>query len=389
VGEWKKYKASDFIDFNPRESIRKGTLAKKVAMDKLQPFTRNIPGFEIEAFNGGSKFRNGDTIMARITPCLENGKTAKVSILGDGEIGFGSTEFIVLRAKPDVSDENFIYYLAQSPILRDKAIKSMVGSSGRQRVQQGVLNDTEFFVPPLEEQRRIGQILSALDDKIEENNKINHNLEQTARAVFEEYFDNVNTNAKLGEVVIAANTGGDAIRIAPIVDYNTGFRCIRVGDLTNNRDFKSWGFCKIKPTDFVKLQLKQGDVVVSRTASLGLNAFIYEDLQAVYNNGLIRLRPNTDKIYPLFLFLLLRQKAYFDFINRITGETSVRPNMKIEYLLSYPIIIPTLSEQEKLLEVLNPILQKSNRNIDETNNLAEIRNALLPRLMSGELSIDG
>ena len=174
--DWKLVRAADFIDFNPRESIKKGTMAKKVAMEQLQPFTRDIPAYEIAPFNGGSKFRNGDTLMARITPCLENGKTAQVNILEDGEIGFGSTEFIVLRAKPGVSDKNFIYYLAMSPILRDKAIKSMVGSSGRQRVQQGVMNDIEFLAPPIKEQIEIGRTLRALDDKITNNSKINHHL---------------------------------------------------------------------------------------------------------------------------------------------------------------------------------------------------------------------
>ena len=111
-----------------------------------------------------------------ITPCLENGKTAQVNILDDGEIGFGSTEFIILREKPGVSDKDFIYYLSVSPILRDKAIKSMVGSSGRQRVQQGVLNDMELLAPPLKEQIEIGRTLRALDDKIANNKKINHHL---------------------------------------------------------------------------------------------------------------------------------------------------------------------------------------------------------------------
>jgi len=173
---WKLVKAADFINFNPRESLLKNTLAKKVAMEQLQPFTRDIPGFEVAPFNGGSKYRNGDTLMARITPCLENGKTAQVNILDEGEVGFGSTEFIVLRAKPGISDSDFVYYLATSPLLRDRAIKSMVGSSGRQRVQQGVLNDIEFWAPPLEEQAEIGRTLRALDDKISNNTRINHHL---------------------------------------------------------------------------------------------------------------------------------------------------------------------------------------------------------------------
>jgi len=180
MDNWKLVRAADFIDFNPREIISKGVMAKKVAMERLQPFTRDIPGYEIAPFNGGSKFRNGDTLMARITPCLENGKTAQVNILEDNEVGFGSTEFIVLRARPSVSDKDFIYYLAMSQILRDKAIKSMVGSSGRQRVQQGVVNDTEFIAPPLSEQVQIGNTLRALDDKIANNTAINHHLAVTS-----------------------------------------------------------------------------------------------------------------------------------------------------------------------------------------------------------------
>lgn len=176
MNDWTIVKAQEFIDFNPRESVPKGARVKKVAMERLQPFTRDISGFEVAPFNGGSKFRNGDTLMARITPCLENGKIAQVNILDHGEIGFGSTEFIVLRAKSGVSDKNFIYYLSMSPSFRDKAIKSMVGSSGRQRVQKGVLDNMEVCAPSLPEQAAIGRTLSALDDKIAINTKINHHL---------------------------------------------------------------------------------------------------------------------------------------------------------------------------------------------------------------------
>ena len=76
-----RFKLSDVILINPKETLSKGTVAKKISMDKLQPFTRDIPTFEHGVFSGGSKFRNGDTIMARITPCLENGKIAKVNNL--------------------------------------------------------------------------------------------------------------------------------------------------------------------------------------------------------------------------------------------------------------------------------------------------------------------
>ena len=172
---WQVKKLSDIAEFNPKETLRKGTFAKKVAMEQLQPFCRDIPSFAIEPFAGGTKFRNGDTIMARITPCLENGKTAKVNLLNDGEVGFGSTEYIVFRAKNEV-DEDFLYYLICSPVVREPAIKSMVGSSGRQRVQTGVLRSLQLKVPSFEVQKYIGSILKSLDDKIAINSKINENL---------------------------------------------------------------------------------------------------------------------------------------------------------------------------------------------------------------------
>ncbi|MCQ2525108.1 MAG: restriction endonuclease subunit S, partial [Lachnospiraceae bacterium] len=166
MSEWKSVKLDDFISFNPKETLKKGTLAKKVAMDVLQPFCRDIPSYEVTEYNGGTKFRNGDTIMARITPCLENGKTSKVQILDSDEIGFGSTEYIVLRAIPNVSDENYVYYLTCSPVVREPAIKSMVGSSGRQHVQTDVIQNLEINVPDLETQQKIGGLLKSIDDKI-------------------------------------------------------------------------------------------------------------------------------------------------------------------------------------------------------------------------------
>ncbi len=173
---WTVHQLSEIADFNPRESISKGVMSKKIGMDKLQPFCRDIPEYTLETFSGGTKFRNGDTIMARITPCLENGKTAKVNILDQDEVGFGSTEYIVFRAREDIADEDFLYYLVCSPMVREPAIQSMVGSSGRQRVQTDVVQRLEINVPPIEEQKKIGAFLKCLDDKIALNSKINNNL---------------------------------------------------------------------------------------------------------------------------------------------------------------------------------------------------------------------
>ena len=174
--KWTTRKFSDIAEFNPIEHLARGALVIKVTMDKLKPYCRDIPSCEIAAFNGGSKFRNGDTIMARITPCLENGKIAKVNILGENKVGFGSTEFLVVRAKQNIADQDFIYYLITSHEIRDLAIKSMVGSSGRQRVQANVVKNHKISIPSLIEQKIIGRFLKSLDDKIELNEMINKNL---------------------------------------------------------------------------------------------------------------------------------------------------------------------------------------------------------------------
>ena len=387
--EWKTYKLSDFMEFNPRETLAKGTIAKKIAMENLQPFCRDVCQYEFAPYNGGVKFKNGDTIMARITPCLENGKTSKVNILEDNEIAFGSTEYIVFRKRDNISDENFIYYLVTSPKIREIAIKSMVGSSGRQRVQADVLADLELELPPLETQEKIARVLSSLDDKIELNNKINQNLEQQAQAIFNTYIAKYSsTKYKVKDVILTANTGADAIQKAPIVDYDTGIRCVRVGDLSNNRNFWQWGFTKVTNDVFEQYQLKRDDIIVTRTATLGLNRLITENLNAVYNNGLIRITVDNNKIFPLLLYQHFQTKDFFNYISRIESETSVRPNMKINYLLDYEFSYLKLTEQNELVKILTPLLQTVEINNVENEKLTQLRDTLLPKLMSGEIDVD-
>ena len=158
---------SDFAEINPCEKLSKGTISKKISMDQIEPHTKYISNYSIEPYLGGAKFRNGDTIMARITPCLENGKTAYVSILDDNEVGFGSTEYIVFRAKDGISCPDFIYYLTISSLVREPAIKSMVGSSGRQRVQQSIIDELEIPNFSLSYQQHIVDILGSIDSSVE------------------------------------------------------------------------------------------------------------------------------------------------------------------------------------------------------------------------------
>ena len=134
---------SQYIDINPKLSIKRDLPVIYVEMDDLSTQSMCINNFSERIFTSGSKFQKNDTLLARITPSLENGKTGFVSFLKEGEVAFGSTEFIVLRAKEAVSPY-WVYCLARDDDFRSYAISSMVGSSGRQRVHEKYLNSYEI-----------------------------------------------------------------------------------------------------------------------------------------------------------------------------------------------------------------------------------------------------
>ena len=127
---WLWVPASELVEFNPTELLRKGTVAPYLDMAAL-PTSGSWPDLPaLREFGSGMRFRNGDTLLARITPCLENGKTAFVQNLPQGALAWGSTEFIVLRPKAPVPAE-YAYLLARDKAFRDHAIRSMTGTSGR------------------------------------------------------------------------------------------------------------------------------------------------------------------------------------------------------------------------------------------------------------------
>jgi len=144
---WKKGKLGDIAETNPLRSIKKGAIATYLDMSNMPtngPFPKEWVHRE---FSSGMKFKNGDTVMARITPCLENGKTAYVNFLDNEEIAWGSTEYIVLASKPGYCSE-WYYFLARNGDFRDFAIQNMTGTSGRQRVSGDSIAQYEIAIPP-------------------------------------------------------------------------------------------------------------------------------------------------------------------------------------------------------------------------------------------------
>lgn len=403
TSEWRTIRAADFIDFNPRLSLKKGDIATKVAMDKLKPFTKKIPETEKAEFNGGAKFCNGDTVMARITPCLENGKTAYVDMLDDGEIGFGSTEFIVMRAKMGISDPQFVYYTAINPVFRNVAIKSMVGSSGRQRVQQSVLEELELSVPDLDEQRRIGDFLARIDEKIALNDRINDNLQQQAQALFKQWFvdnpDAISWKEGTFSNLIEKTISGDWGKDSPSGNNTEMVYCIRGADIPEVRAGNKGKMPTryILPKNYAAKQLVDGDIVVeisggSPTQSTGRAAAVSDALLARYDKGMVctnfckALKPRAG--YSMYVYYywqyLYDRDIFFSYENGTTGIKNLDINGFIE---TEPIVIAPEGLVEKFDAVCQTVFSKIYANGMENEQLALVRDTLLPKLMSGEIDV--
>ena len=380
--EWITIRAADFIEFNPRLSIKKGTIATKVAMDKLQPFTKKIPLTEQAVFTGGSKFCNGDTIMARITPCLENGKTAFVDMLEDSEIAFGSTEFIVMRARPGISDPQFVYYLATNPAFRDVAIKSMVGTSGRQRVQQGVLNELELTVPPLEEQETIGKILALFDHKIALNNRISDNLQQQAFAIFDGLLSNNHSSeCCLSQIAI--------LNPKRILRKNEPARCIDMSQLPTSGSFPNgW---EIKPYNG-GMRFSNGDTLLARiTPCLENGKTAYIDFlnanEVAFGSTEYVVIASQGEYPPEFFYCLARYPAFVDYAVKNMNGSSGRQRVSAETIGNYVLPVLTDDELSEFQSTVPSLFKTMKNNSIENMSLAQLRDTLLPKLMSGEIDV--
>ena len=389
TSEWRTIRAADFIDFNPRLSLKKGDIATKVAMDKLKPFTKKIPETEKAEFNGGAKFCNGDTVMARITPCLENGKTAYVDMLDDGEIGFGSTEFIVMRAKTGISDPQFVYYTAINPVFRNVAIKSMVGSSGRQRVQQSVLEELELSVPDLDEQRRIGDFLARIDEKIALNDRINDNLYAQAKATTKQWISKSTGDYELLPLSNIASINPDTYSPKETWKYvnyldtsSITEGCIaEIQHITpSSEKLPSRARRKIAPNDIVFSTVRPNQ------RHYGI---ISEPLPNMLGStGFAVIRSKNPLVCNELIYLCLTENEFIEKMQQLAEQsTSTFPAIKPSDLGVCEIPCPKDQSSTSFTETLKSLFALIAANQRENISLSEIRDVLLPKLMSGEIDV--
>jgi type I restriction enzyme S subunit len=386
---WKWVKLGEVVIINPNESLKKGIIAKKVPMEALLPFTKKVQFFVFEKYNGGVKFKNGDTLVARITPSLENGKTVYVDLLDDDEIGFGSTEFIVLREKSGITDKQFVYYFAISNDFRDIAIKSMTGSSGRQRVQNEVVKEFEFLLPPLPEQKAIAEVLSSIDDKIDLLHRQNKTLEEMAMTLFRQWFIEP-TKDGLPEGWEEVSLGdSDLSKIIPSgIKKFEGFKTyLATGDVESTLIKGGVEITYNNRPSRANMQPEKYSVWFAKKEGVR-KLLMFDDYsnidKYILSTGFTGLKTTELSHYYVWCFIIHED---FQDIKDSLVSGSVQPDIPNEAVLQ--IFIPRPPDEVLLSfnKKVKPLFTKIQFNTSQIQTLEKLRDTLLPKLMSGEAKI--
>ncbi|MGB7769886.1 MAG: restriction endonuclease subunit S [Verrucomicrobiia bacterium] len=392
ANEWLDLPFSEAVLVNPTTSLERGKVYPFVEMAAISAGTRDVKCSEQREFSGGgSKFRDRDTLMARITPCLENGKIARFQAPEGQPVGHGSTEFIVIRGRPDVSDNDFAYYLTISPEVRHFAISQMTGSSGRQRVPTDAFDAISIPLPPLDEQKAIASVLGALDDKIELNRRTNVTLEAMAQTLFKSLFQ-ISDAATLSEgwrEVSFSETievlGGGTPKTSNPEYWNGDIPWFSVVDAPSDSDVFVIDTEKKITRAGVENSSTQilpvGTTIISARGTVGKVALV--GVPMAMNQSCYGIRGTIGKkgFFSYFsthaLVSTLQQRAHGSVFDTITRDT----------FSSVRVIAPPMPIVEKFEEDISPLMTRILGNLFESRKLARLRDTLLPKLLIGELSV--
>jgi type I restriction enzyme S subunit len=417
---WKLVKLGNVVQINPRRTLRRTEVAFHVSMQDIEVFRREITSHSFKEFSGSAaRFQNGDTLLARITPCLENGKTAYVSCLKPNQVGHGSTEFIVLSGVEGKTDNLFVYYLARNPNFRAFAVHSMQGSTGRQRVMADSLRLFELALPPIETQRHIAHVLGTLDDKIELNRQMNETLEAIARAIFKSWFvDFAPVRAKLeGRKPTGTDSETAALfpsafqdsalgqipkgwKVVPLpeaIEVNPR-RVLKKGTIAPYLHMQNLPTQGHSPYDWTHRAFSSGtkfingDTLLARitpcleNGKTGFVDFLADDEVGWGSTEYIILRPKPPLPVEFGYYLARSNDLRVFAIRNMTG-TSGRQRVPASCFDYYQISVPTTPIAQRFSEIVQPLMKKIRANIEQSHTLTQIRDTLLPKLLSGEIRV--
>jgi type I restriction enzyme S subunit len=376
--DWKPYTFNEAVECSPKITIKKGEIVENCEMEDIEPNYKFLYPQEGKLYKGSnSKFQNGDTVFARITPCLENGKIAQIKGL-KRNYGIGSTEFFVFRGKKNVSDNDFVFYLSKTNLVRDTAVNSMTGASGRQRADIKAVKKIPVSLPPLPTQQRIASILSAYDDLIETNIQRINVLEKAASQLYKEWFvrmrfpDYYKTKFKKG-----IPDKWEIEKVKNVVNRHKFGRTYRPEELieTGNvividQSTKSLlGYHNNEP-DHMASSLKPMIIFGDHTCKMQL---MVEDFSLAENVIPVSSKNNIP-IY--FLYYLIESLVETMEYKRHWND-----------LVTKSVLIPIDDLQKRYSDIVKPFFEQINILLKQNTELRQIRDRLLPRLVSGKLQV--
>ncbi|MBP9587350.1 MAG: restriction endonuclease subunit S [Bacteroides sp.] len=388
---WKKYRFSDFVLINPTVSLKGDKEYSFVEMKDLQDGNKVCSPSAIRKTSSGARFQEMDTLFARITPCLENGKICQVRDLENG-IGFGSTEFLVFRGKENVSDNEFVFYLSRWDEVRDFAENNFEGTSGRQRVPKNCFYNLKLYLPPLPEQIAIASILSSLDDKIDLLHRQNKTLEQLTETLFRQWFVEESEESwetkTLGELL--SITSSKRIYYSEYVLTGIPFyRSKEIIELRKTGSTNSELFISNERFNEINNKFgspKEGDILMTSVGTLGVAYRVRKSDNFYFKDGNLTWFKDFKGLPSSIVYLWLISKIGQEELAAITiGST--QEALTIEGLKSISFKIPP-TEKIKIYELeFNSIIYKIESNQTQIRTLTQTRDTLLPKLMSGEVRV--
>ncbi len=434
-GEWRTIPFSEAVVLNPPVALERGIRYPFIDMTAVSPASRWAYATEEREFSGGgSRFQHGDTLMARITPCLENGKIARFFAPQGSDVGHGSTEFIVVRGRSGVTDSEFVYYLTRWEEFRNYAIGQMTGTSGRQRVPADSLSHLDVPIPPLPEQRAIAHILGTLDDKIELNRRMSETLEQMARALFKAWFvDFEPVRAKMegrwrrGESLPGLpahlyDLFPDRLVDSELGEIPEGWEVRTIGDHVQCVKGKSYKSEDLRESDVALVTLKSfargggyrpdglkayagnykldqivlpGELIIACTdvtqaaEVIGKPALVQPDDQfktLVASLDVLIVKPKDEAVTIPFLYCLFRTDEFSDHTYAHSSGTTVL-HLAPDAVPSFQFKLPPRGMLSIFSRIAEQLFQRVSETQRQSRTLASLRDALLPKLISGELRV--
>jgi len=380
MSEWKEYKFSDFVEINPNVTLPSDETISYVEMKDLNESEKFcFPSSEREKGNG-SKFQNYDTLFAKITPCLENGKICQVRGLKNN-VGLGSTEFIIFRGKRNISNTDFIFYLSRWDEVRSHAEINLDGTSGRQRVPIACFDDLIIKMPvDIDEQKAIASILSSLNDKIDLLHRQNATLEKMGETLFRQWFvEEAKEDWEIGKLadefdfIMGASPPGES--------YNE--EGIGIPMYQGNADF---GFRfpvnRVFTTDPKRFAEKY-DTLISVRAPVGEQNMANE--RCCIGRGVAAFRFKKENSF--YTYTYFKMKFLMDEIKQFNETGTVFGSISKSDFENIETIIPDKASILKFQNEAKPIDDKIITNTFQIRTLSALRDTLLPKLMSGEVTV--